>query len=169
MALIKTSIENFTGNPFTEISKQWFLLTAGTPENYNTMTCSWGAMGVIWNVPAITAYVRTSRYTFDFLEKQENFTISFLPEHCRKILSFCGSHSGKDCDKVKETGLTPLIIDGAVTFEEAERVFVCQKVYAQLFSPESFTEQNLLNNFYETDALHKVYIGKILSVYEHEE
>ena len=103
MAFVKTEVEKLTLNPFTKIGKEWFLLTSGTPDCYNTMTASWGQMGVLWGKNVLTAYVRTSRKTFELVEQNNLFTVSFLPQADRPILQFCGSHSGRDCDKAKET------------------------------------------------------------------
>lgn len=166
MAFIEKKTEELGVNPFTAIGKEWFLLTAGTENAFNTMTCSWGAMGEIWNNPSVTAYVRTSRYTYGFMEEGERFTISVFSEEYRKALAFCGSHSGRDCDKVKETGLTPVNLDGAVAFAEAKLVFVCEKVYAQLMDVNCFTVPEHAEKFYGSDEIHKMYIGRILKVYE---
>jgi hypothetical protein len=114
--------EQISGNLFERIGKQWFLLTAGTPEKWNTMTCSWGMGGVMWNRPSVTCYVRQSRHTFGFMQQQDTFTISFFPESERKKLAFCGSHSGRNCDKAKEAGLTPETLGAGVGFAEAELV-----------------------------------------------
>ncbi len=168
MAFIKKSTSELTCNPFATIGKDWFLLTAGTPERYNTMTCSWGAMGVIWNDPSVTAYVRTNRHTFGFLEDEPLFTISVFPEEYRRVLSFCGSHSGRDTDKVKETGLTPAVLDGAPTFAEAKLVFVCEKVYAQMMDESCFVLPETKDAYYSKDPMHKMYIGRIKAVYVNE-
>lgn len=168
MAFIEKNAGELTINPFTTISKDWFLLTAGTDEAFNTMTCSWGAMGEIWNNPSVTAYVRTSRHTFGFMEDGERFTISVFPEEYRKALAFCGSHSGRDCDKVGETGLTPVTLDGAVAFAEAKLVFVCEKVYSQMMDESCFAAPEYAEKFYGSDTMHKMYIGKIVKVYEKE-
>ncbi len=168
MAFIRTSPEVLRNNPFTTIGEEWFLLTSGSLEDYNTMTCSWGAMGVIWNEPSLTAYVRTSRHTFSYLEKNKIFTVSLFPEQYRKALAFCGSHSGKEFDKAKETGLIPAAIDGGVTFEQAKLAFVCEKVYSQLMEESAFADQENLRKFYSADAMHELYIGRILAVYENQ-
>lgn len=168
MAFVKKSTSELNVNPFTTIGKDWFLLTAGTPEQFNTMTCSWGAMGVIWNVPSVTAYVRTNRHTFDFLERDDLFTISVFPEEYRKALSFCGSHSGRDVDKVRETGLTPVTLDGAPAFAEAKMVLVCQKMYSQMMNAAEFADHSLVDTFYAKDPMHKMYIGRIIGAYVQE-
>ncbi|MDE5738368.1 MAG: flavin reductase family protein [Oscillospiraceae bacterium] len=169
MAFIEKDISKLQCNPFDLISKDWFLLTSGNLENYNTMTCSWGAMGVIWNQPSLTAYVRSSRYTYDYLEKNNLFTVSVFSEAYRKALAFCGSHSGRDCDKAKETGLIPVALNGCVSFAQAKVVFVCEKTYAQDMQAENFLEKENVSKFYASDAMHKLYIGKILAIYENDD
>ena len=165
MAFVKKTTSELTCNPFTTIGKDWFLLTAGTPQDFNTMTCSWGAMGVMWNVPSVTAYVRTTRHTFGYLEGGKIFTISVFPEEYRKALSFCGSHSGRDTDKVRETGLTPIELDGAPAFAEAKLVLVCEKMYSQMLEASEFADKGLVDTFYGKDAMHKMYIGRVLAAY----
>ena len=117
MAFRKIDISELSFNPFDKIGKQWMLLTGGNKEKYNTMTASWGQLGVLWNKNVLTCYVRPTRYTYGYIEDNECYTASFLGEEFRNALSFCGSHSGRDCDKAKETGLTPAEIaklDGAL-------------------------------------------------------
>ncbi len=165
MAFIQTTPDALGIEPFSTIGGTWFLLTAGTPEAFNTMTCSWGALGEIWNAPSGTAYVRTSRYTHEFLEKDSRFTISVFPEEMRPTLAYCGSHSGRDFDKVKETGLTPVTLDGAVAFEEASIVLVCEKVYAQMLDADAIGDPEILERYYGLDEMHKMYIGRIVAAY----
>ena len=157
--------EQISGNLIERIGKQWFLLTAGTPEHWNTMTCSWGMAGVLWNRPSVTCFVRQSRYTFGFMQQQDTFTLSFFPESERKKLAFCGSHSGKDCDKAKAAGLTPETLGNAVSFAEAELVLVCKKRYADTMEIKDLPE-DVLDSFYSGDAGHQLFIGEILAVYQ---
>ncbi|MCQ2434773.1 MAG: flavin reductase [Oscillospiraceae bacterium] len=165
MALQKIDLNNWNGNPFTAIGKDWFLLTAGTMEQgFNFMTASWGQMGILWNQPSVTCYVRHSRYTFGFMEEQDTFTLTFLPESQRDALKFCGANSGRACDKVKETGLHPIAIDGGVSFEEAKLVLVCKKQFAADMDPADLP-QNIADQFYANDAVHKLYIGQIVAAY----
>jgi len=168
MGFVKKNVYELSGNPFNEIGKEWFLITAGNGENYNTMTASWGFMGVMWGTPSILCAVRTNRHTFKFMEDSDIYTISFFDESYRNTLNFCGTKSGRDYDKAKETGLTPIEIDGAVTFEQAKRVFVCKKRYSEIMNQESFTEKSTYDKWYSTDPMHKQYIGEIIAVYENE-
>ena len=160
----KTDISEMIMNPFRKIADEWFLLTAGNSEgNYNTMTASWGGMGTIWGKSAITAYVRHSRKTFELMEANEYFSLSFLPKECRSILSFCGSKSGRDCNKAKETGLIPVFDEKTTYFEQAELVFICKKLYSSDLSADGLTA-DFVKSFYEKDALHRQYIGEIVEI-----
>lgn len=165
MDFIKTDVYSTEFNPFKLINKDWFLLTSGNKNNYNTMTASWGQMGILWGKPVFTAFVRTSRKTFEFMEKNEYFTASFFDKAYKSALNFCGSHSGRDYDKAKETGLSPVVVDGTVTFEQAESVFVCRKIYENDMAEEDFLDKSLLS-FYDKDPFHKIFIGEITALYK---
>ncbi|MBR5683837.1 MAG: flavin reductase [Ruminococcus sp.] len=166
MAFRKIDISELSFNPFDKIGKQWMLLTGGNSEKYNTMTASWGQLGVLWNKNVLTCYIRPNRYTYSFIEKEECFTASFFGEEYRKALSFCGSHSGRDCDKAKETGLTPAEIDGCMSFAEAELVLVCRKLYSYDLQESGFlTDDGIPAQFFGSDPYHRAYISEITGVY----
>ena len=167
MSLVKTSIENLSVNPFTLIGRDWYLITAGkSVSDYNTMTASWGSLGVMWGKNVFTCGIRPNRHTFGFVEDSEYFTMSFFDsDRYRDMLTFCGTKSGRDVDKAKETGITPTEIDGTVTFEEAKLVFVCRRMYAQDLDEKSFTDKSALK-FYEKDPYHRMYTSEIVAVYE---
>ena len=93
-------------NVFSLIGEKWMLITAGTAERCNTMTASWGGLGVIWGAPAATCYIRPQRYTKEFVDREEYFTLAFFGEEYRDALALCGSKSGREVDKVKECGFT---------------------------------------------------------------
>ncbi|MBR4200004.1 MAG: flavin reductase [Oscillospiraceae bacterium] len=165
MAMQKIAPEQWDKNPFEAIGKDWFLLTAGTEEaGWNTMTCSWGAVGVIWNKPTVTCYVRHSRHTLGFLAQQDTFTLSFFGAEYKKALAFCGSHSGRDCDKAAEAGLHPVAIDGGMSFAEAETVIVCKKRFAADMNIADLPEE-IAANFYADNDTHRMYLGEILAIY----
>lgn len=147
---------------FSQFDKKWALLTAGNKESFNTMTVSWGGLGTIWNKPVATVYVRTSRYTHDFMDNNEYFTVSFYPEECRKVLGVLGSKSGRDMDKMKESGLTAKELAQSMTFEEAEVTLVCKKLFKQTLEKENMVPE--VAKFYETDALHDMYIGEVVEI-----
>ena len=151
-------------NVFSLIGDQWMLITAGTAEACNTMTASWGGLGVIWGAPAATCYIRPQRYTKEFVDREEYFTLAFFSEDYRKQLSLCGSKSGREVDKVKECGFTVKTAGcGAPYFEEAELVLVCRKRFAQEMDP-SRIPQEIKEKWYPQKDYHTMYIGEIVEV-----
>lgn len=148
-------------NVFSLIGTDWMLITAGTPESYNTMTASWGGMGVLWNKQVCFCFVRPTRYTHEFMEKSSHFTLSFFDDSYREALNFCGSNSGREVDKAEKTGLTPVRSgSGAVYFEQARMVFECEKIYFQDLIPDNFLKREIEGNYPQKDY-HRMYIGEI--------
>ena len=144
--------EALSVNSFQAIGQDWMLVTAGTPENFNTMTASWGALGVLWEKPIAICFVRPSRYTFAFLEACERFSLSFFDETHRAALDFCGTHSGRNVDKAASTGLTPVSTpSGALAFEQSRLVLACRKIYAQNIEPSRILDASVLSS-YETSV-----------------
>lgn len=128
-------------DPFERFDKDWALVTAGTPERFNSMTVSWGSMGTIWGKPVVTIYIRPDRYTCGFLKDSERFTVSFFPERYRPALMTMGTLSGRDADKPKAAGLTPSPLDGAVTYAEASETIVCKKIYMAQMKREDVPDE----------------------------
>lgn len=159
---IAVTPEALTENTFELIGKDWMLITAGGEGDYNTMTASWGGMGVLWNEPVSFIFIRPQRYTFEFTEKNGLFTLSFFDETYRSALRFCGSKSGRDFDKAAETGLTPVHEDGLTYFAEAKLVLVCEKLYAQDLTAESFIDKSIIDKNYPNNDFHRMYVGKIV-------
>lgn len=151
-------------NVFSLIGDQWMLITAGTAEACNTMTASWGGLGVLWGAPAATCYIRPQRYTKEFVDREEYFTLAFFSEDYRKQLSLCGSKSGREADKVKECGFTvKTAACGAPYFEEAQLVLVCRKRFAQEMDPSNIP-QEIKEKWYPQEDYHTMYIGEIVEV-----
>ena len=149
-------------NVFSLIGDKWMLITAGNGERCNTMTASWGGLGVIWGAPAAICYIRPQRYTKEFVDREEYFTLTFFGEEWRKALSLCGSKSGRDTDKVKECGFTvKTAACGAPYFEEAELVLVCRKRFAQDMDPANIP-QDIKEKWYPNQDYHTMYIGEIV-------
>ncbi len=148
-------------NPFRLIGSDWMLITAGTQEKFNTMTASWGGLGVLWERKVAVCFVRPTRYTYEFLERSGTFTLSFFGAEHRKALQFCGSHSGRNTDKMKGAGLTP-VFDGAfVHFDEARLVLACRKIYFQDIGPERFLDPRI-EDMYPQKDYHRMYVGEIV-------
>lgn len=163
MSFKEISVLELSLNPFAKIGREWMLVTSGDESKWNTMTASWGFMGVMWSKNVIETVIRPTRYTFEFMEKNDLFTVSFFDERYRKALSFCGSHSGRDCDKAAQTGLTPLFADQTTAFEEASMYFVCRKLYSQNMDISLLSED--CRKWYEGDSVHKAFIGEIVKAY----
>ena len=157
-------------NVFSAIGEKWMLITAGTADKCNTMTASWGGLGVIWGAPAATCYIRPQRYTKEFVDREEYFTLSFFPEEYRKQLSLCGSKSGRDVDKIKECGSTVCYGAGdAPCIGEAELVLVCKKAYVQDMDAACVLEEGTVLPFYgEKGGWHRMYTGLVVEAYEKE-
>lgn len=164
MSFKEIKAEELTMNPFTKIGKEWLLITAGNEEKCNTMTASWGSMGVMWGKNAVTIYIRPQRYTKEFVDREETFTISVLPEQYRKALNYCGTVSGKEIDKIKEAGLTPCFVEGTAGIAEAEMVMVCRKMYHDDIKPECFDETANDGKWYPEKDYHTMYIAEVVKV-----
>ena len=153
---------------FNLIGKQWMLVTAGNQERFNTMTASWGGIGWLWNKPVAFVFIRPERYTHEFVEANERFTLSFYGENFRKALQLCGSKSGRDTDKVAATGLTPVTLEsGAITFAEARLTLDCRKLFKTSMEEANFIEKELVEKWYggSHGGFHDLYVVEIGSVY----
>lgn len=164
MGFKEIAVEELNFNPFTKIGTEWMLITAGDEKSFNTMTASWGGMGIMWNKKVITAYIRPQRYTKEFVDANELFTVSFYDKEYRKALNICGTKSGRDCDKVKEAGLTPCFIDGTTAFEEANMIFVLRKLYSDPMPAENFLDKEIDQKYYPNKDYHTMYVSEIVKV-----
>lgn len=127
-------------NPFAKFDKEWALLTSGTAESFNSMTISWGGMGTLWSRPVVTVYVRPDRYTYEFLKKNEYFTVSFYDEKYRPELTVMGRESGRNKDKTALTGFSPIYLKNGITYEEARETVVCKKILMQQIDREGIPD-----------------------------
>jgi flavin reductase (DIM6/NTAB) family NADH-FMN oxidoreductase RutF len=156
-------------NPFKLIGADWMLITAGDKKKFNMMTASWGGCGVLWNKNVCFCFIRPVRYTYEFMERAENFTLSFFDKKYKSVLELCGAKSGRDIDKAKETGLTPVYEGQAsVYFQEARLVIVCKKIYFSQIDPKNFLEASIEENYPKKDY-HRMYVGSIIKVLQKEE
>ncbi len=158
------SVSDINNNVFDLIGKGWMLVTAGDEQKVNTMTASWGALGVIWKKPAATVYLRPQRYTKEFVDAHDTFSLNFFGSGFRDEFTYLGSVSGRDEDKIAKVGLTTAFADGTPYFEEASMVLVCRKAYAQTFEESCFIDKNALVECYPDNDLHTLYIGYIEQV-----
>lgn len=171
---MKINLENFTSagyDVFTMFNDRWALATAGTPQEYNTMTIGWGTMGTIWGPPKkgkqiIEVFLRENRKTSDVLLRHDHFTVCFFPESFRKDLLTLGSKSGwDDPGKISLTDLTPKLLDTAVGFEEASLTFVCKKIYAHKMLHEELPDDVKAAMYNDGKPIHYVFMGEIVDVF----
>lgn len=162
MSYREISPKELSENPFSMIGDRWMLITAGDAQKANTMTASWGGVGVLWNAPVATIYVRPTRYTYEFLEREEHFSLSVLPAAYKEALQYCGKFSGRDGDKIEHCGLTTLYEGGVPYFAQADTVLLCKKKYFADIDPKNFCDP-ALEKHYQGDY-HRMYVGEILKV-----
>ena len=160
----KISPEEMQKNPFQMIGKEWMLVTAEKEGKVNTMTASWGGVGVLWNRNLVYIFIRPQRYTKEFVDSAETFSLSVLPQEYKKVLSYLGSVSGRDEDKMTKSGLTLVQENGTPYFAESETVLVCRKLYRQDLTPESFIDQSLVGVNYANEDFHAMYVAEIQDV-----
>lgn len=162
----ETKIEDLKFNPFTLIGKEWCLIGAKANDKFNAMTASWGGVGVIWNKNVVTIYVRPQRYTREFIEASNHFTIAFFDEKYKKALGVYGSKSGRDIDKEKETGLTRVDDNEYAYLKEAKMVFECKKIYCGRLDSNGILDPSDDAKNYPDKDYHYVYMGEIVKILE---
>lgn len=146
---------------FEEIRKG-ALITAGTIDDFNSMTIGWGTYGALWSKKVFIAYVKPCRYTFEFMEKNDYFTVSFYDDVYKKELLYYGTHSGRDVNKEKETKFNPVNVnDVAVTYKEAKKTLLLKKLYYQDLDINMIPE-DIAKRYYEFDKPHRIYVGEII-------
>ena len=150
-------------NPFSLIGDEWMLITTAHGNNSNTMTASWGGVGILWNKPVAFTFVRPERHTHTLLQESNVYSLAFLPEAYCNALHYCGTHSGREGDKFAAAGLTVAYENGIPYPAEARLVLLCRKLHTLLFSQSQFTDSTLLSH-YKTNGFHRPYVGDILDV-----
>lgn len=159
------SAESRTENVFKLFDHDWMLVTAGTLDAYNALTASWGGMGILWEKEVTMCVVRPVRHTFGFMEKSGVFTLSAFEEKYRPALRTFGRASGRDGDKAKATGMTPVQgLHGGIFFQQARLVYECRKMYAHDFDPAKFLDPKM-HKFYPKKDYHRMYVGEVLTVH----
>ncbi len=167
MKLKPVSVVDFAPRIFHLFDEQWLLLACGdfSQKHFNAMTISWGSLGVIWNRPFVQVVVRPTRYTFEFMNRYDTFTVCAFNEDHRDALNLLGSLSGRDGDKIGRSGLTPVPSRqvASPSFAEAELVVECRKVFWQDLDPSHFLDSSIEENYPQKDY-HRVFFGEVLGV-----
>ena len=149
--------------PFDLFNKSWALVTAGPINNHNSMTVSWGELGTLWRKNVATIYIKPCRYTHEFMENNEFFVISFFDEEYRKALSIMGTKSGRDVNKDKLSGLTPIGYKDITMYKEAKMTIICKKIYQHDMVLENIPKE-ALDTYYKAEAPHTMYIGEVIEI-----
>ncbi len=155
------NVREIKENAVKMISDDWMLVTAGDESGFNTMTASWGGIGELWAKDVVFVFIRPQRYTLEFVEKNDVFSLSFFGGNYKKELTFCGRNSGRVVDKMKETNFTPVFSDGTTYFDEAETVLICKKLAVTEITPDSFIDKDIDKNYTNNDY-HKVFVAEII-------
>ena len=153
--------KTLTENVFSLIGDRWMLITAGTPDHCNTMTASWGGLGHLWGKDVAFAFIRPQRYTKQFVDENDCFSLCFFGGEQMEALRYLGTASGRDEDKIAKSGLTLTHIDSVPCFEEASLVLLCRKLYVQTLELEQFTDRAVADSCYPNHDFHDLYIAEI--------
>lgn len=146
---------------FEEISKNGFLLASGTLDSHNSMTVGWASIGYLWRKPMAFVYVRPQRYTYQFMEKNEYFSLNFFDDTFNDVLTLFGTKSGKNIDKMHHEKITPVSFENkTIYYKEAQKVFICRKVYQEDLKPKQFVDKSFIKN-YPLNDFHRIYYGEI--------
>lgn len=168
-------VQELNINPMTMIGDEWWLISAGNEKDgYNTMTGAWGHLGAVWErkdgtkrmppLPTAIVYLRPQRYTKEFIDRNELYTLSVFDNSYKKALGYLGSHSGRDENKIAKAGLTPVFANDTVHFDEAKIVFVCRKLYHAPLLESGFIDKSLIDSNYPSRDFHQMYVGEIIKV-----
>lgn len=166
MSFQKVPVSELPLNPFTQIGKDWMLVTASDGTRVNAMTASWGGLGVLWGAEVAYVVIRPQRYTRELIDRADGFTLSFFDGGYKKELGVLGTLSGRDGDKLAQVGFTVRAFDGVPAPEQASLVIVTRKLYRQPLRGECFIEPGLDAQHYPHKDYHILYIARIQSAYQ---
>lgn len=158
--------ELFEENAFNMIGKDWMLYTAEKDGKVNTMTASWGGLGIMWGKKVAYIFIRPQRYTKEFVDASDRLSISILPEQYRKELTYLGRVSGRDEDKIAKANLTVEKYEQVPYFKEARLTLICKKLYAQEMKEECFIEKDMIDKWYPEKDYHIMYVVEIEKIFE---
>jgi flavin reductase (DIM6/NTAB) family NADH-FMN oxidoreductase RutF len=168
MRLIAIPYDELNYKAFSIWKGQGILITSGDFETgqYNTMTIGWGSLGVIWSIPFAMVAVRPTRYTYKFMEEYDSFTLCAFSPAYRPALDLLGTKSGRDGDKIRESGLTVIASQyvASPAFAEAELILECKKNYWSDLDPSHFLDGRIENS-YPLKDYHRIYFGLVKGVF----
>lgn len=161
MSFIEINQTELNENVFSMIGKKWMLVTAGDESKVNTMTASWGGLGIMWGKPVAFVFIRPQRYTKEFIDKTDTMSLSFYGDDYRKMLNYMGTVSGRDEDKIEKMGLKTVFYDNTPYFEEADTVLIVKKMYVQELDKSCVTDTEICSKWYPDEDYHTMYVCEI--------
>jgi flavin reductase (DIM6/NTAB) family NADH-FMN oxidoreductase RutF len=163
----KIEIQDFNENVFKLIGDDWLLINTYNEEKVNSMTASWGGMGVLWNKEVAYIFIRPQRYTQELLPNNEYFSLSVMGEEYRDVLNYLGSVSGRDENKLEKANLAVTKDEnGAPIIEEARLNIIVRKLFCQQMTEDAFVDKDLVDINYPNKDFHFVYVLEILKIIE---
>lgn len=162
---IEIKIDELKENPFKLIGKDWMLVTAKRGDKVNTMTASWGGLGIMWGKDVAYIVVRPQRYTKEFIDNSDTFSLTFFDDQYKKTLGYLGKVSGRDEDKIANSNLTINTLENTPYFEEGKVILICQKLYNQQLDPQCFLENGIDEKWYPEKDYHILYIAEIKNIF----
>ena len=163
MSFSVVDIKNLEFSPVKAIGDDWGILTGVSDEGFNSMTVSWGSIGVMWNRPCVFAFVRPGRHTYKFIDGGEYFSLAIMNKELHERMTVFGRASGRDVDKYAVSGFTAAGYDGVYFPEEADMVFICRKISAGDVKPEWFVDDKIDSANYPNKDYHRMFIGEIIT------
>lgn len=164
MAFRKVNVNELCFSPVEAIGEDWGILTGVSDKGFNSMTVSWGSVGVLWSKPVVFAFVRPQRHTYGFMNDGEMFSLAIMSKELHKRMTVFGRASGRDVDKYTESGFTAVSEEGVVYPEEAELVFICKKIANGDIKPDWFIDESIDPDNYPNKDYHRMFIGEIVTV-----
>ncbi len=164
MSFKQISPEELNQNPFVAIGSEWMLIAAEKGGKTNAMTASWGGVGIMWGKPSAFVFIRQTRYTKEFVDAGDHFTLNFFGGKFKKELGYFGRVSGRDEDKIAKTGMNVSTVENVPVFDDATTVLVCRKMFTQKLDEAGFIDRKVLEQNYEigsSDSMHSIYIAEI--------
>jgi len=158
-------INNLQINPFSKIGTEWMLITSTNGKQINSMTASWGGLGVLWNKNIAFIFIRPERYTKKFIDSSNEFSLNFFDEKYKKTLTYFGTVSGRTEDKISNSNLHTTFINNIPSFEESSLVINCKNLYKQELNPDCFIDKSLDSLHYPGKNYHMLYIAEIVGAY----
>ncbi|MGN1280978.1 MAG: flavin reductase family protein [Succinivibrio sp.] len=162
---IKVNPDSFDYSAFSMIGSDWLQITAADESRVNTMTASWGGLGVMFNKKAAFVFIRPQRYTKTIVDAESSITLQVLPKSMRDISAYFGRASGANEDKIGKSGVAVQKENGHVYFEQSEVVMFCKRLYSQDMLEECFSDSSIVDTWYKNKDFHAFYILEIKEIY----